>query len=154
MDSYRAVKDGYMELVRLAAYKSGEERKRALDALENQNQRLQNAVLTILEAWKRGNAKLEEYSEDTIDGLREDLEMYKRQLDDFRASRDELTRLQIVYGSSQSDTTAQKYTYYAYIIAVLVLLVIDFILFVVVSFNIGGSAAAAVESVVPEVPMG
>jgi hypothetical protein len=134
LQSYTTVKDGYTQLLRSAAYKTGDERLRALNALENQNIRLQHAVKTLLKIWESGHSKLEQYSEFTIEGLREDLERYKKELSELQTGQDELSKLKTVYGSTQTDLQAQRYTYFAYIIAVLVLLIIDFVLFVVLSF--------------------
>jgi len=135
LKSYNTVKDGYTQLLRSAAYKTGVERKDALNALENQNIRLQDAVRTLLRILERGRSELEMYSEYTVDGLREDLERYKKELAELQNGRDELTKLQTVYSSTQADMTVQRYTYFAYIIAVLVLLIIDFVLFVAVSLS-------------------
>jgi DNA repair exonuclease SbcCD ATPase subunit len=135
IQSYTTVKDGYVQLLRSAAYKTGTERTDALNALENQNRRLQDAVRTLLQMWQSGNAELDEFSKYTLDGLRQDLEKYKKELSELQNGRDELTKLQRIYGTAQTDLTTQRYTYFAYIIAVLILLIIDFILFVVLSFQ-------------------
>ena len=151
LKEYTAVKDGYTQLLRSAVYKTGTERTDALKALENQNQRLQEAVRRLLILYESGKDKLEsEYSQYTIDGLRKDLEKYKKDLSELQDGRDELTRLQTIYGSAQSDAVSQRYTYFAYIIAVLVLLVIDFALFVGLSMSSWSSPAAPIVSEGPE----
>jgi len=141
---YTTVKDGYTQLLRSAVYKTGTERTDALKALENQNHRLQEAVRRLLIMYESGKDKLEsEYSQYTVDGLRKDLEKYKKDLAELQNGRDELTRLQTIYGSTQADAVSQRYTYFAYIIAVLVLLVIDFALFVGLSLSSWSSPIAS-----------
>jgi hypothetical protein len=159
LDSYKTVKDGYTQLLRSAAYKTGTERKDALTALENQNRRLQEAVQNLLKIYESGRSKLDEFSAYSVDGLRKDLEKYKKDLSDLQAGRDELSTLQSVYNSSRSTVITDRYTYFAYITAVLVLLIVDFILFVVLSFSgsstsslFGSSGSSDVSSVTADFP--
>lgn len=141
LESYKTVKDGYTQLLRSAAYKTGKERTDALNALENQNRRLQEAVQNLLKIYESGKSKLDEFSAYSVESLQKDLEKYKKDLSDLQGSRDELSTLQSVYSSTQTDLITDRYTYFAYIIAVLVLLIIDFALFVVLSFS--GSSSSS-----------
>lgn len=133
--SYRSVKDGYVQLLRSAAYKTGTERQEAINALENQNRRLQEAVQRLLHIYETGKSDLSQYSGYTAEALQSDLDKYKKDLKEMEASRDDLATLQGIYGASQSDIITDRYTYFGYIIVVLVLLIIDFVLFVTLSFT-------------------
>ena len=135
LKSYKSVKDGYIQLLRTAAYKTGAERQEALNSIENQNRRLQDAVVKLLEIYETGKSKLDQYSGYTAEGLKADLEKYKKDLNEMKTSRDDLSTLQGIYGASQTDIIADRYTYYGYIIAVLIFLIIDFALFVTLSFT-------------------
>ena len=143
LKSYKSVKDGYVQLLRSAIYKTGSEREDALNALENQNKRLQSAVKKLLEIYESGKSKLDEYSKYNVEGLHRDLDKYKKDLAELEAGRDELSTLQGIYGASQTEIITDRYTYFGYIIAVLVLLIIDFVLFVALSFT-GGSSDSSI----------
>ena len=152
LKAYRSIKDGYVQLIRSAVYKTGSERTDALNALENQNKRLQGAVNKLLEIYESDKSKLDKYSGYTAEGLRKDLDKYKKDLADMEAGRDELSTLQGIYGASQTEIITDRYTYFAYIIAVLVLLIIDFVLFVTLSFT--GSSASSSASPMPDLVPG
>ena len=151
LKSYKSVKDGYVQLIRSAANKTGSERADALNALENQNKRLQEAVKKLLEIYESGKSTLDTYSGYTVEGLHKDLDKYKKDLADMEASRDELSTLQGIYGTSQAEIITDRYTYFAYIIAVLVLLIVDFVLFVTLSFT-SSSGSSGIESIVSPMP--
>jgi VIT1/CCC1 family predicted Fe2+/Mn2+ transporter len=154
LESYKTVKDGYTQLLRSAVYKTGKERTDALNALENQNRRLQEAVQNLLKIYDSGKSKLGEFSEYSVDGLKKDLEKYKKDLSELQGGRDELSTLQSVYSTSQTSLITDRYTYFAYIIAVLVLLIVDFIMFVVLSFSGSSSSSSSdVSSVTAGFPM-
>jgi hypothetical protein len=151
MQSYQTVKDGYTRLVRVALQQDDPVRRsESLQTIMNENARLTKVVEGLLQMWSTGKEDLSSYSKYKISSLREELEQYKRQLDELKNSKDELTRLQLLHASLQTETSSERTTYLMYITIVLVLLILVFVMFVYSSFSATSSFSVPLPEVVTD----
>jgi hypothetical protein len=136
MSSYGSVKNGYLRMVRDALrQKSGKARAASLQSIVQTNQRLSAAVNRLLRIWTDGNRELNTYSKYKIRDLKNDLELYKKQLGELKSLRDETTKLKSLKDMLENTTFTNKMTYFGLIAGALVLLLVVFILFVYRMFS-------------------
>lgn len=131
MSSYGSVKNGYLRMIRDALrQKSGKARAAALQSILQTNQRLSAAVNRLLRIWTDGNRELNTFSKYKIRDLKNDLQLYKKQLGELKSLRDETTKLKGLKETLENTTFTNKMTYFGLIAGALILLLVVFILFV------------------------
>jgi hypothetical protein len=131
MSSYGSVKNGYLRMIRDALrQKDGKARSASLQSIVQTNQRLSAAVNRLLRIWTDGNRELSTYSKYKIRDLKNDLQLYKKQLGELKSLRDETTKLKGLKETLENTTFTNKMTYFGLIAGALVLLLVVFILFV------------------------
>jgi len=136
MSSYGSVKNGYLRMIRDALrQKDGKARATSLQSILQTNQRLSAAVNRLLRIWTDGNRELNTYSKYKIRDLKNDLELYKKQLGELRSLRDETTKLKGLKEMLENTTFTNKMTYFGLIAGALILLLVVFILFVYRMFS-------------------
>lgn len=136
MSSYGSVKNGYLRMVRDALrQKDGKARSASLQSIVQTNQRLSAAVNRLLRIWTDGNRELSTYSKYKIRDLKNDLQLYKKQLGELKSLRDESTKLKGLKETLESTTFTNKMTYFGLIAGALILLLVVFILFVYRMFS-------------------
>ena len=131
MSSYGSVKNGYLRMIRDALrQKNGKARAAALQSILQTNQRLSAAVNRLLRIWTDGNRELNTFSKYKIRDLKNDLQLYKKQLGELKSLRDETTKLKGLKETLENTTFTNKMTYFGLIAGALILLLVVFILFV------------------------
>lgn len=135
MEQYRIVSEGYLRLVRLALQSEPSKRAEILNTIENENKRLQAIVEKLIQMWNSDKTKLTEYGKYKISDLRKALDKYRKEMEELKSAQDELVKLQILNQSIQGVNKQERTTYFGYIIACLVLLVLVFVMFVYTSYS-------------------
>jgi len=115
--------------------KDGKARAASLQTILQTNQRLSAAVNRLLRIWTDGNRELNTYSKYKIRDLKNDLQLYKKQLGELKSLRDETTKLKGLKEMLENTTFTNKMTYFGLIAGALVLLLVVFILFVYRMFS-------------------
>ena len=131
MSSYGSVKSGYVRMIRDALrQKDGKRRAADLQTIVQTNEKLSSAVNRLLRIWTEGNRELNTFSKYKIRDLKNDLQLYKKQLGELKSLRDESTKLKSLKTSLEKNTFTNQMSYYGLIVGALVLLLVVFVLFV------------------------
>lgn len=144
MKEYQTARASYATLLK-TVYAETDPTKRSASIAEVkvQNEKLVGIAQTLLSHWSelsRSPATNQSLSE-----LKDDLVRYQQDLETMKTLKDETTRLGMMYNNITGDVTANRITYYTYIIVVFILLLLMFVLFALRS--ILGGVASTVERV-------
>ena len=149
---YRHARENYHKLVRIALEETNlKKQEESLKAMRNENKRLVQIVENLVQAWSE--LKQDERSHTEVDTLKEDIKEFKKEMAKLQKGRDTLVQLQSVLNTLMSENAGARTTYYGYIIAVLILLVLVFVFFVssyMRSMIVAVTSSAT--SAVPELP--
>lgn len=131
LSEYRDAKDNYQRLVRIALdEKDPARRSEEMQAITQENARLQRVVEGLMAAYSEGKLADDPDAQNIVIDLEQELENFKKRLGDVQQNKDTVVQLQTVLSTLNSDTEKERSIYYGYIIAILVLLVTVFVLFV------------------------
>ena len=146
MTKYKNARASYVALLK-TIYAENDPNKRnvSIEQLRIQNQTLIGIAQTLLSQWDAVNRT--PATNQSLSELKDDLVRYKQDLETMKGLKDETTRLNMMYADITGDVSANRITYYTYIIVVFILLLLVFVLFVLRS--ILGGVTTAVETVLP-----
>jgi hypothetical protein len=144
MKEYQTARTSYVALLK-TVYTETDPAKRNVSIAEVkvQNEKLVSIAQSLLSQWDalvRTPATNQSLSE-----LKNDLVRYQQDLETMKGLKDETTRLSMMYNDITGDVSANRITYYAYIIIIFVLLLLMFVLFALRS--VLGGVSSAVETV-------
>ena len=144
MKEYQTARASYVALLK-TVYAETDPVKRGVSIaqVKVQNEKLVGIAQTLLSQWNalvRTPATNQSLSE-----LKDDLVRYQQDLETMKGLKDETTRLGMMYNNITGDVTANRITYYTYIIVVFILLLLMFVLFALRS--ILGGVASTVETI-------
>jgi len=151
---YAAAKENYQRLVRLALQERDPvKREEQIKAIQAENARLVRVVEGLIAIHNEGS---DEKDYEKAQDLDQEIAEFQHDLELLQTKQDTITQLRGVLSTLTAENDSAKSTYYGYIIAVLVLLVVVFLFFVYsyVSCVAGwfSSAASSAVSLVDETP--
>lgn len=128
---YEAAKGNYQRMVRQAiSEKDLKKRDEYIKAIEAENNRLVRVVQGLIYAWSEGDAQYSDLAQNKVDGFEKELEDFRHDVEELRAGNDQLAQLKSVYNTLTNENLTERKTFYGYIIAIFVLLIIVFVFFV------------------------
>ena len=145
MKEYQTARASYVALLK-TVYAENDPAKRnvSIAQVRVQNEKLVGIAQSLLSQWDALNRT--PATNQSLSELRDDLVRYQQDLETMKGLKDETTRLNMMYNDITGDVSANRITYYMYIIAVFVLLLLMFVLFALRS--ILGGVASTVETAV------
>jgi hypothetical protein len=148
MKEYQTARASYVALLK-TVYAETDPAKRnvSIAQIKTQNERLVNIAQSLLSQWDVLNRT--PITNQSLSELRDDLVRYQQDLETMKGLKDETTRLNMMYNDVTGDVSANRVTYYAYIIVVFILLLLMFVLFTLRS--VLGGVASTVETAVSTV---
>jgi len=145
MKEYQTARASYVALLKTVyAETDPTKRNASIAQVKVQNETLVNIAQSLLSQWDALNRT--PITNQSLSELRDDLVRYQQDLETMKGLKDETTRLNIMYNDVTGDVSANRITYYAYIIIVFILLLLMFVLFALRS--ILGGVASTVETAV------
>lgn len=144
MKEYQTARASYATLLK-TVYEERDPTKRnaSIAQVKVQNETLVSIAQSLLSQWDALNRT--PITNQSLSELRDDLVRYQQDLETMKGLKDETTRLNMMYNDLTGDVTANRITYYTYIIIVFVLLLIVFVLFALRS--VLGGVASTVETI-------
>ena len=144
MKEYQTARASYAALLK-TVYEERDPTKRnaSIAQVKVQNETLVSIAQSLLSQWDALNRT--PITNQSLSELRDDLVRYQQDLETMKGLKDETTRLNMMYNDLTGDVTANRITYYTYIIIVFVLLLIVFVLFALRS--VLGGVASTVETI-------
>ena len=148
MKEYQTARASYVALLK-TVYEERDPTTRtaSIAQVKVQNETLVNIAQSLLSQWDALNRT--PITNQSLSELRDDLVRYQQDLETMKGLKDETTRLNMMYNDVTGDVSANRVTYYAYIIIVFILLLLVFVLFALRS--ILGGVASTVETAVSTV---
>ena len=144
MKEYQTARASYVALLKtIYAETDPTKRNASIAEVKVQNETLVGIAKSLLSQWDALNRT--PATNQSLSELRDDLVRYQQDLETMKGLKDETTRLNMMYNNVTGDVSANRVTYYAYIIIVFILLLLVFVLFALRS--ILGSVASTVETV-------
>ena len=144
MKEYQTARASYVALLKtIYAETDPTKRNASIAEVKVQNETLVGIAKSLLSQWDALNRT--PATNQSLSELRDDLVRYQQDLETMKGLKDETTRLNMMYNNVTGDVSANRVTYYAYIIIVFILLLFVFVLFALRS--ILGSVASTVETV-------
>ena len=144
MKEYQTARASYAALLK-TVYEERDPAKRnaSIAQVKVQNETLVSIAQSLLSQWDALNRT--PITNQSLSELRDDLVRYQQDLETMKGLKDETTRLNMMYNDLTGDVTANRITYYTYIIIVFILLLIVFVLFALRS--VLGGVASTVETI-------
>ena len=148
MKEYQTARASYVALLK-TVYAETDPTKRnvSIAQIKTQNETLVNIAQSLLSQWDVLTRT--PITNQSLSELRDDLVRYQQDLETMKGLKDETTRLNMMYNDVTGDVSANRVTYYAYIIVVFILLLLMFVLFTLRS--VLGGVASTVETAVSTV---
>lgn len=148
MKEYQTARTSYAALLK-TVYTETDPTKRnvSIAQVKVQNEKLVSIAQSLLSQWDALNRT--PATNQSLSELKDDLVRYQQDLETMKGLKDETTRLNMMYTNITGDVSANRITYYAYIIVIFVLLLLVFVLFALRS--ILGGVATTVETAVSTV---
>uniref|UniRef100_A0A6C0HLS1 Uncharacterized protein n=1 Tax=viral metagenome TaxID=1070528 RepID=A0A6C0HLS1_9ZZZZ len=148
MAQYKRARAGYIALLKTVyAETDPAKRNASIAQVSVQNEKLVGIAQTLLSQWDALNRT--PATNQSLSELKDDLVRYRQDIETMKGLKDETTRLNMMYANITGDVSANRTTYYAYIIIVFVLLILMFVLFALRS--VLGGVASTVETAVSTV---
>ena len=144
MKEYQTARASYVSLLKTVyAETDPTKRNASIAQVKVQNETLVSIAQSLLSQWDALNRT--PITNQSLSELRDDLVRYQQDLETMKGLKDETTRLSMMYNDVTGDVSANRITYYAYIIIIFVLLLLMFVLFALRS--VLGGVSSAVETV-------
>jgi hypothetical protein len=131
--AYGSLRDQYVRMIDTALREQDSAKRTAMmPQITAANQQLVALVTSIQAVYNQGQSVL---SAQPTGDLQSALDKYKEQLEELRTDEDELVKLNRLYKDIQSQGVVPQTTYYAWILAILLMLIVVFFMFVASAFR-------------------